>query len=105
VSMGGPERSNHPLYTGEIYVLYLLPAYQRQGIGRQLTISVVERLVEQEMDSLLIRVLQTNAPAHRFYEALGGQLVPEVEEAERNLVGRSAMPNELCRICRQTGKA
>jgi hypothetical protein len=41
---------------------------------------VVERLVEQEMDSLLIRVLKANAPARRFYEALGGQLVPEVEE-------------------------
>jgi len=80
VAMGGPEGSKHPLYTGEIYALYLLPAYQRQGIGRQLTISVVERLVEQEMDSLLIRVLKTNAPARRFYEALGGQLVPEVEE-------------------------
>jgi ribosomal protein S18 acetylase RimI-like enzyme len=78
--MGGPERSNHPLYTGEIYVLYLLPVYQRQGIGRQLTISVVERLVEQGMDSLLIRVLKVNAPARRFYEALGGQLVPDVEE-------------------------
>jgi len=80
VVMGGPERSHHPLYTGEIYVLYLLPAYQRQGIGRQLTISEVERLVEQEMHSLLIRVLQANAPARRFYEALGGHLVPEVEE-------------------------
>ncbi len=80
VAMGGPERSNHPLYTGEIYVLYLLPAYQRRGIGRRLSISVVERLVEQEMDSLLIRVLKANAPARRFYEALGGQLVPDVEE-------------------------
>ncbi len=80
VAMGGPERSNHPLYTGEIYVLYLLPEYHRQGIGRLLTISVVGRLVEQEMDSLLIRVLKANAPARRFYEALGGQLVPEVEE-------------------------
>ncbi len=78
--MGGPERSHHPFYTGEIYFLYLLPAYQRQGIGRQLTISVVERLVEQGMDSLLIRVLKANAPARRFYEALEGQLVPEVEE-------------------------
>jgi ribosomal protein S18 acetylase RimI-like enzyme len=80
VAMGGPERSHHPLYMGEIYFLYLLPEYQRQGIGRQLVISVVERLVEQEMDSLLIRVLQANAPARRFYEALGGQLVPDVEE-------------------------
>ncbi len=71
VAMGGPERSHHPIYSGEIYFLYLLPEYQRQGIGRQ---------DEQEMDSLLIRVLQANAPARRFYEALGGQLVPEVEE-------------------------
>ena len=78
--MGGPERSNHPLYMGEIYFLYLLPAYQRRGIGRLLTVRVVERLVEQGMDSLLIRVLKASAPARRFYEALGGQLVPDVEE-------------------------
>jgi ribosomal protein S18 acetylase RimI-like enzyme len=80
VAMGGPEGSKHPLYTGEIYALYLLPAYQRQGSGRQLTVSVVKRLVEMGLDSLLIRVLKANAPARRFYEALGGQLVPDVEE-------------------------
>lgn len=80
VAMGGPERSHHPLYSGEIYFLYLLPVYQRQGIGRGLTVSVMERLVEQDMSSLLIRVLKANAPARRFYEALGGQLVPDVEE-------------------------
>lgn len=83
VAMGGPERSNHPHYTGEIYVLYLLPSYQRQGIGRQLTISVAERLVEQGFHSLLIRVLKTNAPACRFYEALGGHLVLEEPFEER----------------------
>ena len=37
IAMGGPESSNHPLYTGAIYFLYLLPAYHRRGIGRQLT--------------------------------------------------------------------
>ena len=86
VAMGGPERSNHPLYTGEIYFLYLLPAYHRQGIGRQLTISVVERLVEHGMDSLLIRVLKANAPARRFYEALGGQLVLEEQIEDQGAV-------------------
>ena len=85
-AMGGPERSNHPLYTGEIYFLYLLPAYHRQGIGRQLTVSVVERLVEQDMHSLLIRVLKANAPARRFYEALGGQLVLEEQIEDRGAV-------------------
>ena len=86
VAMGGPEGSNHPLYTGAIYFLYLLPAYHRQGVGRQLTISVVERLVEQGMHSLLIRVLKENAPARRFYEALGGQLVLEEQIEERGAV-------------------
>ena len=85
-AMGGPERSNHPLYTGEIYFLYLLPAYHRQGIGRQLTASVVERLVEQGMHSLLIRVLKANTNARRFYEALGGQLVLEEQIEERGAV-------------------
>jgi ribosomal protein S18 acetylase RimI-like enzyme len=83
VAMGGPEGSNHPLYTGEIYFLYLLPEYHRRGIGRQLTISVVERLVEHGMDSLLIRVLKANTPARRFYEALGGQLVLEEQIEDR----------------------
>jgi len=85
-AMGGPERSNHPLYTGEIYFLYLLPSYHRRGIGRLLTISVVERLVEQGLDSLLIRVLQANAPARRFYEALGGHLVLEEQIEDRGAV-------------------
>jgi GNAT superfamily N-acetyltransferase len=83
VAMGGPERSNHPLYTGEKYVLYLLPQYHRQGIGRRPTGQVVRRLVEWEMHSLIIRVLKANAPARRFYEALGGQLVLE-EQIEEN---------------------
>lgn len=79
VAMGGPASSDHLLYTGEIYFLYLLSAYHCQGIGRLLVIRVVECLVEQGMHSLLIRVLKANAPARRFYEALGGQLVPEME--------------------------
>lgn len=86
VAMGGPERSNHAHYTGEIYFLNLLPAYHRRGIGRQLTVSVVERLVEQGLDSLLIRVLKANAPARRFYEALGGHLVLEEQIEERGAV-------------------
>ena len=64
----------------------MLPEYHRQGIGRQLTISVVKRLVDQDMDSLLIRVLRENAPARRFYEALGGQLVLEEQFEERGAV-------------------
>jgi ribosomal protein S18 acetylase RimI-like enzyme len=86
VAMGGPERSGHPLCTGEVYVLYLLPAYHRQGIGRQLVEHVVERLAKLGMRSLLIRVLKVNELARRFYEALGGQLVLEEQIEEEGVV-------------------
>lgn len=86
VAMGGPERTNNPLYAGEVYILYLLPAYQRRGIGRDLTRAVVRRLVERGMGSFLIRVLAANAPAHRFYEALGGQVVLEEQIEEDGVV-------------------
>jgi GNAT superfamily N-acetyltransferase len=86
VAMGGPEHSNHPLYTGEFYVLYLLPSYHRQGIGRQLIEHVVERLAQRGMHSLLIRVLKVNSLARRFYEVLGGQLVLEEQKEEEGVV-------------------
>lgn len=73
---GGRERSGDPTYTGELYAIYLLAAYQGQGIGRRLMIAVVTRLIEAGLPSLLLWVLADN-PARRFYEALGGQLVYE----------------------------
>jgi RimJ/RimL family protein N-acetyltransferase len=86
VAMGGPERTNHPRYAGEVYVLYLLPAYHRQGIGRLLTQAVVAWLVQSGMPSFLIRVLKANTPARRFYEALGGKLVLEEQIEEDGTV-------------------
>lgn len=71
---GGRECRGDPTYTGELYAIYLLEAYQGQGIGRQLTMAVVNRLIEAGMASLLIWVLAEN-PARGFYEALGGQPV------------------------------
>jgi GNAT superfamily N-acetyltransferase len=73
---GGPERSGDTVYTGELYAIYLLSEWHRQGVGRQLTISVVERLIQVGLTSLLIWVLAENR-SRRFYEALGGQQVYE----------------------------
>jgi ribosomal protein S18 acetylase RimI-like enzyme len=82
LAMGGPERTSHRDYAGEVYILYLLPEYQRRGIGRRLTRTVAARLIGWGMNSFLIRVLKANAPARRFYEALGGQLVLEEQIEE-----------------------
>lgn len=68
----GPERSGDQQYRGELYALYLLPAYQRRGLGRRLVGAVAAHLAEQGMQALLLWVLAANAPGWRFYEALGG---------------------------------
>jgi len=71
---GGRERGDHPVYKGELYAIYLLKAYQRQGIGRALAQAVVHRLLDDGYSTMLIWVAAQN-PACRFYEALGGHPV------------------------------
>jgi GNAT superfamily N-acetyltransferase len=73
---GGPERSGDPVYTGELYAIYLLAQHQRQGMGRQLAITLVNRLLQDGMTALLLWVLAEN-PAQQFYERLGGRSVYE----------------------------
>ena len=73
----GPERSGDPQYRGELYALYVLPSYQRRGLGRALVRAVVDQLVATGTRSMLLWVLEANAPARRFYEGLGGAVVRE----------------------------
>jgi ribosomal protein S18 acetylase RimI-like enzyme len=63
-----------PLYKGELFTIYILEAYQRQGLGKRLFYLTVERLIEMGLNSMLIWVY-ADTPARRFYESLGGQLV------------------------------
>jgi ribosomal protein S18 acetylase RimI-like enzyme len=72
---GGPAMDKEDtLYKGELFTLYILDAYQRQGLGKRLFYRTVERLIEMGLNSMLIWVLADNS-ARRFYEGLGGQLV------------------------------
>lgn len=73
---GGPRREGSPDYAGELYAIYLLADAQGHGLGRQLMHAVAERLVREGMTSMLVWVLEAN-PSRRFYEALGGVLLPE----------------------------
>ena len=76
---GGTARSSNHLYKGEIYALYILEAYQRQGLGRNLTLTIARQLSHSGLDSILVWVLADNS-ACKFYQSLGGQ------EIERKLV-------------------
>ena len=59
-----------------MYAIYVLAQLQRRGIGARLTAAVVRRLVEQDIDSMLLWVLADN-PSRGFYETLGGRRIRE----------------------------
>jgi ribosomal protein S18 acetylase RimI-like enzyme len=59
---------------GEIYAIYLLHRAKRYGLGTELFERVTERLTTSGHRSLVIWVLENNAHARNFYEALGGRV-------------------------------
>ncbi len=77
---GGPERTGHETYKGELWALHVAKEYQGIGMGKMLLAAVARRLSEMGIDSMLLWVLKGN-PACGFYERLGGVYVTErVEE-------------------------
>jgi ribosomal protein S18 acetylase RimI-like enzyme len=62
-----------PGFDGEFKTLYLLPAYQRRGIGRGLFCRSATLLAERGYGSAIAWVLAGN-PAFAFYEAMGGKV-------------------------------
>ncbi|HMK79702.1 MAG TPA: GNAT family N-acetyltransferase [Xanthobacteraceae bacterium] len=59
---------------GEVSALYLLDAIKRRGFGRALFGAMLGELAARGIRSAGLRVLTANAPARRFYEAMGGRL-------------------------------
>ena len=68
---GGPARMDDMPYAGELYAIYLLEQYQRQGIGRRLVRELCAWLLSQDLTTMYVWVLDKN-PSRRFYESLGG---------------------------------
>lgn len=77
IAVCGPEQSQNPVYRSEIYVLYVLPQYQRQGIGHALVAACVQHLVQQLAAETLLIWTMAESPYRRFYECLGGKVVRE----------------------------
>jgi GNAT superfamily N-acetyltransferase len=70
----GPERAGGLPFKGELYVIYVLKAFQRKGIGSRLMMAVRKKLLEMGIHSLMVWTLYNN-PYQRFYQALGGTIV------------------------------
>jgi len=79
-SSAGRQRDAALPYSGEIYAIYVLRRAQRMGVGRALMGAAASDLLAQGHGSGMLWVLATNAPARRFYQALGGREVLRREE-------------------------
>lgn len=74
---GGRERSGDIHFPGELYAIYLLDPYRRQGIGSALVQQWAASLRRTALNSALVWVLADNKPAVTFYQRLGGKLLRE----------------------------
>ena len=73
---GHPCRLPATGFTGELGGIYVLPADQRNGIGRALVAAVARHLLGEGHTSMLVWVLAAN-PYRAFYAKLGGRTVLE----------------------------
>ena len=64
-----------PLYSAEIFAIYIHPDFMGQGHGKALLQYAVGKLKEQKHQSLCLWALDKNKPACGFYEKMGAQRV------------------------------
>ena len=65
-------------YRGEIYVMYILPAFQRQGTGRDLMRACAHALSERGLTPFFLWIFE-DCPTRLFCETLGGIRMAEKE--------------------------
>ena len=76
----GRNRTEALAVSGEIYELYLKPAYQGVGLGRRLFSASRKLLRDRDLNSHAVWALADNSLATGFYERLGGVPLAEGEE-------------------------
>ena len=79
IALGNPANVGILAGAGEISSLYVNHNYQRMGVGREMVRVVAETLLGSGCEALTISVLETNTPARRFYESLGGVVIGTLE--------------------------
>jgi GNAT superfamily N-acetyltransferase len=78
-SNGGNERTGkYPTYMGELYAIYILKEYQRNGIGKLLLEPIIVELLQQDIFSMIVLVLEANS-SRMFYETLGAKKIDTVK--------------------------
>ena len=86
---GGNLRDEELLYDAEVYAMYILPEYQKQGIGKMMLDQIVIDFHHEGWKQFLIWCLEKN-PARAFYESLGGV---HTHAAKITIGGRNLIKN------------
>ncbi len=68
----GEARGTWPWPAGEIFELYVAPAFQGVGLGSRLFQTAKKTLKREGLDRLVVWALKDNEPACAFYGGLGG---------------------------------
>lgn len=73
---------------GEIFAINIVEAAKRQGLGAKLMSAMAESLAQNGFARAGLWVIEANAPARRFYEALGGReaVAKDQQFGEKTLV-------------------
>lgn len=78
---GGKERSHPEQGIGELYAIYLLKEFQRQGAGKLLLKASVQSLLQAGMESMVVWVVE-KSPYQQFYWKHGGVKMPRMKQLE-----------------------
>lgn len=70
----GEPRGEIEGYEGELYSIYILPEFQRRGIGQRLVQLGVQFLLANDRSSMYLLTLEAS-PYRKFYDKLGGRVV------------------------------
>ena len=70
-SMGGPSQFEENKIDGDLYAIYVLPKYWKQGIGTLLFNSVIKYFLNKNFKTMVIWALKENS-AGKFYKKMGG---------------------------------
>jgi ribosomal protein S18 acetylase RimI-like enzyme len=73
-------------YDGEVGAIYILKAFQRHAVGTRLLFALASDLLQRGFGAASLWVLRDNAPARRFYERYGAEVIAEREDVRKDAV-------------------
>ena len=75
-ALGGKVEEDEDGQFGQLYAIYLDPAWWRRGAGRMLWETAVEKARSDGWTRLIVKTASGNTRASRFYEAMGCTVIP-----------------------------